>query len=231
MNRLLVIEDDTQLSRALALSLRARGYAVDVCARGADAIEQFDTGRYALVVLDLGLPDVDGFEVLRSIRSSSRVPVVVLSARTDRSDKVRALDGGADDYVTKPFDLEEFLARLRAAVRRATPATGAPVVRTPDFTIDLAAKEVARADGASVHLTPTEWGLLEVLARNPGMVVESGDLLREVWGPRYGSETNYLRVYFAALRKKLEPTPSQPRYLVTVPGIGYRLDTHPGAAG
>lgn len=224
MNRLLLVEDDPRMSRALALSLRARGYDVTSAATGAQALTAMARRITDVVILDLGLPDVDGIEVLRQVRSESDVPVLVLSARWDRADKVRALDSGADDYVTKPFDLEELLARLRAAERRATPNLGAPAVTTPDFTVDLAAKQVVRHDGRQVHLTPTEWQILEVLVRQPGVVVTGPELLRDVWGPRYERETNYLRVYVAQLRKKLEPDPRRPRYLVTTPGIGYRFD-------
>lgn len=162
--------------------------------------------------------------MLRALRQESSVPVLVLSARMDGIEKVRALDSGADDYVTKPFDLEELLARVRAAIRRATPAIGAPVVETGDFAVDLAAKQVTRPDGEQVHLTPTEWGLLEALVRHPGVVVASQDLLGEVWGPAYRRETKYLRVYMAGLRKKLEPDPGHPRHLLTTPGMGYRFE-------
>jgi two-component system KDP operon response regulator KdpE len=224
MNRLLLVEDDPRMSRALALSLAARGYDVTPVAEGATAQAEVQRRAFDLVVLDLGLPDIDGIEVLRTLRTASAVPVIVLSARRDRAEKIRALDSGADDYVTKPFDLEELLARLRAAVRRAAPNVGAPTIVTPHFTVDLARKRVERSDGSEVHLTPTEWQLLEALVRRPGVVVDSPELLREVWGPRYERETNYLRVYVAQLRKKLEPEPQAPRYLLTTPGIGYRFD-------
>jgi DNA-binding response OmpR family regulator len=175
-------------------------------------------------VLDLGLPDMDGTEVLAGIRGWSTVPVIVLSARTDSADKVDALDAGADDYVTKPFGMDELLARLRAAVRRGAAATeeDLPVVETASFTVDLAAKKVVRG-GAEVHLTPTEWGMLEVLVRHRGKLVGQKALLQEVWGPAYATETHYLRVYLAQLRRKLEPEPARPRHLLTEAGMGYRF--------
>jgi two-component system KDP operon response regulator KdpE len=224
MTRLLLVEDDPQMLRALSLTLAARGFEVVGAATGADALAAATRQDIDAIVLDLGLPDMDGIDVLRQVRQTDRVPVLVLSARSDRFEKVRALDSGADDYVTKPFDVEELLARVRAAVRRATPDIGAPVVRTDHFVVDMARKEVRSTEGTTVHLTPTEWSLLEVLARQPGMVVRGQDLLKEVWGPAYGAETNYLRVYMAGLRKKLEPDPAHPRYLLTSPGIGYRLE-------
>ncbi|MEI2643692.1 MAG: response regulator transcription factor [Candidatus Nanopelagicales bacterium] len=224
MSRLLIVEDDLQMQRALTLTLSARGFQVTAASTGAEALRILAQQRADAIVLDLGLPDMDGIEVLRAVRQDSSVPVLVLSARSDRFEKVRALDSGADDYVTKPFDLEELLARIRAAVRRATPAIGAPRVTTDDFEVDLARKHVTLRDGQQVHLTPTEWALLEVLVRQPGVVVAGQDLLGEVWGPAYGRETNYLRVYMAGLRKKLEPDPAHPRHLLTSPGIGYRFE-------
>lgn len=224
MSSLLLVEDDDQLRTALSITLRARGYEVSAAVTGAEAIRTLDSQEFTCVILDLGLPDMDGIEVLRHLRERSLTPLIVLSARSDRFDKIRSLDSGADDYITKPFDFEELLARIRAAERRAEPAAGAPMLRTEDFSVDLARKEVLLASGTPVRLTPTEWAFLEVLARAPGVVVRSGDLLREVWGPGYGTETNYLRVYAAQLRKKLEPDPAKPRYLVTIAGIGYRLD-------
>lgn len=225
MTRVLVVEDDPQMVRALSLTLSARGYEVVTATTGADALRALRRRGCDAVILDLGLPDVDGIEVLREIRRDRMVPVLVLSARSDRFEKVRALDSGADDYVTKPFDLEELLARMRAAVRRATPDVGAPVIETEHFTIDLARKQVHLADGSAVHLTPTEWALLEALARQPGMVIDGHDLLlARVWGSGYESQTNYLRVYMAGLRRKLEPDPSHPVHLMTSPGIGYRFE-------
>ena len=180
--------------------------------------------RADVVVLDLGLPDIDGVEVLHGIRGWSQVPVIVLSARTDSADKVGALDAGADDYVTKPFAMDEFFARVRAALRRARPAeeTTAERVETAAFTVDLRDKTVSRG-GEQVHLTPTEWGILELLARNPGRLVSQQEVLRSVWGPGYERETHYLRVYLAQLRRKLEDDPGDPRHLVTEAGMGYRL--------
>jgi two-component system KDP operon response regulator KdpE len=224
MNCLLVVEDDDQLRKALALTLRARGYDVRTAANGADAIAAVNATRLDAVILDLGLPDIDGVEVIERVRVSSSVPIVVLSARRDQSDKVSALDAGADDYLTKPFGIEELLARLRAAARRAGTSGGSGVVRTPDFEVDLGRKQVRTLDGEAVHLTPTEWGVLEVLVRADGLLVTGTDLLREVWGPQYETQTNYLRVYLAQLRHKLEPDQARPRYLLTSPGLGYRFD-------
>jgi two-component system KDP operon response regulator KdpE len=221
---LLLVEDDPQVRGALRITLAARGYRVTEAATGALALSSFKSSPTDIVILDLGLPDVDGLEVLRQIRAVSDTPVIVLSARTDRYDKIISLDSGADDYVTKPFDFEELLARVRAALRRAEPAHGAPTLFTSHFTLDLARKDLTLASGEGVRLTPTEWGFLEVLARSQGMVVTGQEILREVWGPGYGTETNYLRVYAAQLRKKIEPDPAHPRYLITIPGVGYRLD-------
>ncbi|GAY07847.1 sensor histidine kinase [Pseudonocardia sp. N23] len=223
--RVLVVDDDPQILRALRINLAAHGYDVTLADSGAAALRAAADGRPDVVVLDLGLPDLDGTEVVEGLRGWSSVPIVVLSARTDSTDKVRALDAGADDYVTKPFGMAELLARLRAAVRRAAvsvAADGGAVVDTGGFRVDLAAKQVER-DGRPVHLTPTEWGILEMLARHPGRLVAQRDILREVWGPGYATETNYLRVYLAQLRRKLEPDPGRPRYLLTEPGMGYRL--------
>lgn len=223
----LVVDDDPQILRALRINLAAHGYTVLVAADGSSALRAAADGHPDAVVLDLGLPDLDGVDVIGGLRGWTSVPVLVLSARTDSGDKVRALDAGADDYVTKPFGMAELLARLRAALRRsaaATTGTGEAVVRTADFTVDLAAKTVALADGTEVHLTPTEWGILEMLVRNQGKLVAQRELLREVWGPAYQSETNYLRVYLAQLRRKLEPIPSRPRYLITEAGMGYRFE-------
>jgi len=226
MTRALVVDDDGALARALAINLRARGYDVTVVGNGRDALEAVARVHPEVVVLDLGLPDLDGLEVLRGIRGWNEVPVVVLSARSTSDEKVDALDAGADDYVTKPFEMNELMARLRAAVRRGG-VGGArdegPLVETASFTVDLAAGVVTR-DGAQVRLTPTEYHLLEVLARNVGRLVPQHQLLRDVWGPGYEKEAHYLRVYVAQLRRKLEPDPSAPRHIVTEPGLGYRLD-------
>ena len=229
MTRVLVVDDDTQILRALRINLTARGYSVLTALSGSAALRAAAEGRPDVVVLDLGLPDLDGAEVIEGLRGWSAVPIIVLSARTDSADKVHALDAGADDYVTKPFGMAELLARLRAAVRRASsgPGDGEPVVTTEAFTIDLAAKRVQRgAPGSAedVHLTPTEWAILEVLVRHRGRLVGQRQLLREVWGPAYGTETNYLRTYLAQLRRKLEPDPARPRHLITEPGMGYRFE-------
>jgi two-component system KDP operon response regulator KdpE len=223
MTRLLLIDDEAPFVRALGVSLRGRGYDVDAASTGAAGLAKAATTTPDVIVLDLGLPDMDGLEVLNGLRAWSVVPVIVLSAR-DRDDaKVAALDGGADDYVTKPFSMDELLARIRAALRRhPAAASEEPVIETIDFRIDLAAREVAVA-GEPVRLTPTEWSVLEVLVRNQGKLVSQQQLLKEVWGPKYQTETEYLRAYLAALRRKLEPTPSQPRYFITEPGMGYRF--------
>ena len=222
--RVLVVEDEPQLARALAINLRARHYDVDVAADGRSALDVAARRPPKVVVLDLGLPDIDGIEVIRGLRGWTQVPILVLSARHSSTEKVTALDAGADDYVTKPFGMDELLARLRAAVRRSQPAgADEPVVDTPSFTVDLQAKRVTR-DGADVRLTPTEWHLLEVLVRSPGRLIGQRQLLQEVWGPGYSTETNYLRVYMAQLRRKLEPDPARPRHFITEPGMGYRFE-------
>jgi len=224
MTDLLVVEDDDQLRKALVLTLRSRGYTVHAAATGAEAVEQARTSRLDAIVLDLGLPDIDGLRVIEQVREESGVPIVVLSARRDQSDKVSALDAGADDYLTKPFGIEELLARLRAAARRSGAPADKGVVRTPDFVVDLGRKQVLATSGDAIHLTPTEWGVLEALVRAQGLLVPAADLLRDVWGPQYETQTNYLRVYLAQLRAKLEPDQGHPRYLITAPGLGYRFD-------
>ncbi|OEJ34135.1 response regulator [Streptomyces subrutilus] len=227
MTRVLVVEDEPQIVRALVINLKARKYEVDAAADGAGALELAAARHPDVVLLDLGLPDMDGIEVIKGLRGWTRVPILVLSARHTSDEKVEALDAGADDYVTKPFGMDELLARLRAAVRRAEPAAGSGedevVVETAGFTVDLAAKKAVR-EGRDVRLTPTEWHLLEVLVRNAGKLVSQKQLLREVWGPSYGTETNYLRVYMAQLRRKLEADPSHPRHFITEPGMGYRFE-------
>jgi two-component system KDP operon response regulator KdpE len=225
VTRVLVVDDDAQILRALRINLSARGYQVLTAVDGTSALRAAVDGHPEVVVLDLGLPDLDGTEVIAGLRGWTQVPIIVLSARTDSHDKVDALDAGADDYVTKPFGMAELLARLRAAVRRASvgQVDGEPVVVTEAFTVDLAAKRVVR-DGAEVHLTPTEWGILEQLVRNTGKLVGQRQLLQDVWGPSYGKESNYLRVYLAQLRRKLEPDPAHPRYLITEAGMGYRFE-------
>ena len=222
MSCALVVEDDPGLRRALVINLRAHGYDVVAAAGGAEALAEAARRPPDVVILDLGLPDMDGPEVIEGLRGWTRAPIVVLSARAAEPDKVHALDVGADDYVTKPFGMDELLARLRAALRRAPAGEELPVVETASFELDLAAKRATR-DGADVHLTPTEWHLLEVLVRNEGKLVAQRQLLQDVWGPAYETETNYLRVYMAQLRRKLEPDPSHPRHLLTEPGMGYRF--------
>jgi two-component system KDP operon response regulator KdpE len=219
----LVIDDEPSILRALRINLTARNYEVSTAGDGASGLLAVSRERPDAVILDLGLPDMDGTEVIHGVRGWSTTPIIVLSVWGAEPQKVAALDAGADDYVTKPFGMDELLARLRAAVRRsAAPASDEPVVSTPDFTVDLAAKRVVR-DGADVRLTPTEWQLLEILARSRGRLITQKQLLQDVWGPSYGSESNYLRVYIAQLRRKLEPEPSRPRYLLTEPGMGYRF--------
>ncbi|MFG2633806.1 response regulator [Streptomyces sp. NPDC048362] len=225
--RVLVVDDEPQIVRALVINLRARRYDVDAAPDGRTALELAASRHPDVVVLDLGLPDMDGVEVIRGLRGWTRVPILVLSARHSSDEKVEALDAGADDYVTKPFGMDELLARLRAAVRRAEPVGAGEddltTVETEGFTVDLAAKKVGRA-GKEVRLTPTEWHLLEVLVRNTGRLVGQKQLLQEVWGPSYGTETNYLRVYMAQLRRKLEADPSHPKHFITEPGMGYRFE-------
>lgn len=225
MTRVLVIDDEPPILRALRINLRARDYEVSTAADATTGLAAVARDRPDVIVLDLGLPDMDGTEVIRGVRGWSNIPIIVLSARDDEPQKVAALDAGADDYVTKPFGMDELLARLRAAVRRGTPGADEHQVQTPDFTIDFAAKRVQGSDGADVRLTPTEWQLLEILARHRGRLVTGKQLLQHVWGPHYGTETNYLRVYVAQLRRKLEPEPSRPRYLLTEPGMGYRFQS------
>jgi two-component system KDP operon response regulator KdpE len=222
VSRVLVVDDEPQIRRTLAINLRVRGYQVDLAATGEEALKAAADQQPDVVVLDLGLPGIDGLQVIQGLRGWTRVPIIVLSVREREADKVAALDAGADDYVTKPFGFNELLARLRAAVRRATPADElVPIVQTPDFRVDLAAKQVVR-DGREVRLTPTEWQLVELLVRNPGRLVSQRQLLQEVWGPKYREETNYLRVFIAQIRRKLEPDPAHPRYFITEPGMGYR---------
>jgi two-component system, OmpR family, KDP operon response regulator KdpE len=222
MTRVLAVDDDRQLLRALQITLAARGYDVVPAATGAGALAAASAAPPDVVILDLGLPDLDGVAVIEGLRGWCTAPIIVLSARHEERAKVRALDAGADDYVTKPFGMDELLARLRAAVRRPVPVAQAAKVETATFTIDLAARRVM-AGPNEIRLTPTEWHLLEMLVRNAGKLVTQRELLQQVWGPAYGTETNYLRVHMANLRRKLEPDPSRPRYLITEPSIGYRF--------
>ena len=223
MTRVLVVDDERGLRRALGINLKARGYNVTLAENGRSALEAASRQRPDVIVLDLGLPDIDGVTVIEGLRGWSEAPIIVLSARTGEPDKVIALDAGADDYVTKPFGMDELLARLRAALRRAGTDEDAPVVETASFSVDLAAKEVRGSNAAPIRVTPTEWQVLATLARNEGKLVSQRQLLQEVWGPAYETETNYLRVYLAQLRQKLEPDPAHPRHLLTEPGMGYRL--------
>jgi two-component system, OmpR family, KDP operon response regulator KdpE len=227
MTRVLVIDDDHQLLRALRIALSARGYEVALAHNGATGLAAAANSPPDLVIVDLGLPDLDGVSIVQALRGWSVAPIIVLSARLTEQSKINALDAGADDYVTKPFAMGELLARIRAALRRITPGQPAPVVTTEAFTVDLAAKRVTTSAGAEQRLTPTEWHLLEILIRHPDRLVTHRQLLQEVWGPRYESETNYLRVHIANLRRKLEPDPSRPRYLRTDPGLGYRFTPDP----
>jgi two-component system KDP operon response regulator KdpE len=221
--RVLIVDDEVAFCRALRINLHARNYEVVLAHDGGSALAAAARERPDVVILDLGLPDMDGTDVIAGIRGWTATPIIVLSAREQEAAKVAALDAGADDYVTKPFGMGELLARLRAAARRATVTEDAPAVSTADFTVDLAAKKVTRHDGEDVRLTPTEWQLLDVLVRNRGKLVSRHQLLQDVWGPGYDTETHYLRVYMAQLRRKLEPDPGRPRYLLTEPGMGYRF--------
>jgi two-component system KDP operon response regulator KdpE len=243
MTRVLVVDDEPQILRALRINLRARQYDVATAASGTQALEEAAAHPPDLVILDLGLPDMDGVDVIGGLRGWTAVPIIVLSGRADSTDKVEALDAGADDYVTKPFGMDELLARMRAAVRRTPAAEAPPRVRLGDLVIDIAAKRVIRdgngaggprsADGAGaggaggqpdgdIRLTPTEWHLLEVLLRNPGKLLSHRQLLHDVWGPGYDNAGGNLRLYMAQLRRKLEPDPARPRWLITEPGMGYR---------
>jgi two-component system KDP operon response regulator KdpE len=226
MTRVLVVEDDPQLVRALVINMQACQYGVDAAPDGATALRLAAARQPDVVMLDLGLPDMDGVDVIKALRGWTRVPILVLSARQASDEKVAALDAGADDYITKPFSMDELLARLRAAVRRVEDVPLAPtttLVTTDDFTIDLLAKKATRA-GHDIRLTPTEWHLLEILVTNPGRLITQKYLLQEVWGVSQSNKTNYLRVYMAQLRRKLEGDPSSPRYLITEPGMGYRFE-------
>jgi two-component system KDP operon response regulator KdpE len=222
VTRVLVVDDEPQILRALRINLRVRQYEVHTAANGAEALTV--AGRYPpdLVILDLGLPDISGIEVIEGLRGWSSAPIIVLSGRADSSDKVEALDAGADDYVTKPFGVDELLARMRALARRAGGAEGdLPVVSLGEAKVDLSAKRVMRA-GSDVRLTPTEWHLLEALLRNPGKLMSQKQLLTDVWGPGYDNASGNLRLYMAQLRRKLEPDPARPRWFITEPGMGYR---------
>jgi two-component system KDP operon response regulator KdpE len=225
MTRVLIVDDEPQILRALRINLTARQYQVLTAADGTQALRAAADERPDLIVLDLGLPDIDGVDVIRSLRSWTPVPIVVLSGRADSRDKVDALDAGADDYVTKPFSVEELLARIRAVTRRKTTAGAPPSTRIGRYTIDLATHSAHATDDPTrtVHLTRTEWQLLNVLVCNPGKLISQRQLLQEVWGPTYLEETQYLRQYVAHLRRKLEDDPARPTHLITEPGMGYRF--------
>ncbi|MFZ4518815.1 MAG: response regulator [Microthrixaceae bacterium] len=223
MNTVLVVDDEPRIRRALEVNLVARDYKVALAATGEEALRTARAEPPDLVLLDLGLPGISGVQVIEGLREWTDVPIIVLSVREEESDKVAALDAGADDYVTKPFGMDELMARLRAALRRGAAEDPVAVVRTGHFELDLSAKRATVA-GSEVRLTPIEWGLAEQLVRRPGRLVAQRTLLHEVWGPQYDRETNYLRVHIANLRRKLEPEPSRPRYFITEPGMGYRFE-------
>jgi two-component system KDP operon response regulator KdpE len=221
--RVLIVEDERPLLRALAMNVTARGYEVTEADTGAKALAAAATGEHDVILLDLGLPDVSGLEVIRAVRAYASTPIIVLSARTGSGDKVAALDLGADDYVTKPFSIDELLARLRAATRRASTTGPPPVFQLGAVSVDLDATTATRSDGERVHLTPTEWRLLETLLRQPGKLVTGRSLLTQLRGTPDHTDPSYLRIYMGQLRRKLEPEPSRPRYLITEPGMGYRF--------
>jgi two-component system KDP operon response regulator KdpE len=228
MTRVLVVDDEPQILRALRINLRARQYEVHTAACAAEALTVAAKFPPDLVLLDLGLPDMDGMNVIEGLRGWTKAPIIVLSGRADSTDKVAALDAGADDYVTKPFGVDELLARMRAAVRRVVATEDVPQVQLGDLTIDLSAKRVIKAgNDVDVRLTPTEWHLLEVLLRNPGKLLSQKQLLNDVWGPGYGNAAGNLRLYMAQLRRKIEPDPARPRWLITEPGMGYRYQPAP----
>ncbi len=231
MTRVLVIDDEPQILRALRINLRVRQYEVHTAANGAQALEIAAKNPPDVVILDLGLPDLDGAEIIDGLRGWTTAPIIVLSGRADSTDKVEALDAGADDYVTKPFSMDELLARIRAVTRRASGSEDEPQIRLGDLVVDLAAKRVSRTAGGSgdVRLTPTEWHLLEVLLRNPGKLLSQRYLLAEVWGPGYADAAGNLRLYMTQLRRKLEPDPARPRWLLTEPGMGYRYQPEDAA--
>ena len=223
MSRILVVDDDLVLQRTLRINLRARGHEVLLAGTGTQAVGTFLADAPELVVLDLGLPDLDGVEVLRRLRAVSSVPIIVLSARQQADDKVDALDEGADDYVSKPFSMDELMARVRVALRRGTAEADAPeTLDSGGLVLDFSAHTASR-DSAAIHLTPTEWRLLSELARHSGKVVSHEDLLKAVWGPSYGREHHYLRVFANQIRRKIEADSARPRHLVNEPGLGYRL--------
>ena len=230
MTTVLVVDDEPQILRALRINLRVRHYDVHVAGNGTQALEVAAKHPPDLVILDLGLPDLDGVDVIAGLRGWTDAPIIVLSGRADSTDKVEALDAGADDYVTKPFSMDELLARMRAVSRRQGSEPAAPRSRIGSVTVDLAARRVIPDSGPDIRLTPTEWHLLEVLLRSPGKLLSQQQLLTEVWGPGYQAATGNLRLYMAQLRRKLEPDPARPRWLLTEPGMGYRFEPGPDPA-
>ncbi|MCP2047890.1 UNVERIFIED_ORG: two-component system KDP operon response regulator KdpE [Paenarthrobacter nicotinovorans] len=220
---ILVVDDDPHIVRALAITLKGQGYTVVTATDGESALRAAAQRPIAVMILDLGLPDMEGNAVITAVREWSAVPILVLSARHGSNDKVEALDAGADDYITKPFGLDELLARLRALLRRSTePMEEVTKVETSSFTVDLGKRQITK-EGQDVRMTPTEWNILDILIRNPDKLITQQQLLTEVWGPAYAKEANYLRVYMAQLRRKLEKEPGSPRHLITEPGMGYRF--------
>ena len=228
--RILIADDDPQILRALTVTLRARGYDIVTAGDGAEALEMAASHRPDLVMLDLGMPKLDGVEVIQGLRGWTQVPILVVSGRSDAADKVDALDAGADDYVTKPFAIDELLARIRALTRRVVNPGDDPIVEFGGVSVDFTAKQILRRGTPkreSIRLTPTEWRILDILVHNAGKLVTREELLTQIWGPHHTKDTGYLRLYFAQLRKKLEPVPAEPRYLVTVLGMGYRFEPDP----
>jgi two-component system KDP operon response regulator KdpE len=224
VNRVLIVDDERAMLRSLGHYLQARGYDVHVAETGESAVARVRSVSYDVAIVDLGLPGIDGIDVIHAVRSSTSMPVIVLSACHDEARKIYALDAGADDYIMKPFSVAELVARLRATLRRARRCDEpAPVVETADFRVDLRAKRARSRDGAEIPLTATQWSVLEVLVRNPDRLVSQRELLEEVWGPAYLNQANYVRQFIAQLRKKFEPDPSQPRYFLTQPGLGVRF--------
>jgi two-component system, OmpR family, KDP operon response regulator KdpE len=221
--RVLIVDDEPTLLRALAMNFTARDYEVVQARTGTEALTSAARDRPDLIVLDLGLPDVSGVDVIRGVRAHVETPIIVLSASIGSPDKVQALDLGADDYVTKPFSMQELLARVRAVTRRTEPAVAAAPIQLGDVTVDLAAASATRSNGERIHLTPTEWHLLTALMRQPGRLVRSRALLTDLRGAPDHTDPSYLRIFMAQLRRKLEPEPSRPRYLITEPGMGYRF--------
>jgi two-component system, OmpR family, KDP operon response regulator KdpE len=224
--KILIADDDPQILRALKVTLRARGYEIITAEDGAEALEMAADHRPDLVMLDLGMPKLDGVEVIHALRGWTQIPILVVSGRTDAADKVDALDAGADDYVTKPFAIDELLARIRALTRRVVNPGDDPIIEFGAISVDFTAKQIVKRNEAKrepIRLTPTEWRILDILVHNPGKLITREDLLTQIWGPHHTKDTGYLRLYFAQLRKKLEPVPAEPRYLVTVLGMGYRF--------